>query len=103
MTKTTSNEKIQAALELLNTAAAEQQAELQDMIGDGYDSLKELVVGLGNGAESAVHGLYSAGKDEIRATATEVDHHVHEKPWQYIGGGMAVGFAIGLFLMRCRK
>ena len=50
-----------------NAAAAEKQAELQDIIGNGYDSLKELVLDLGNGAEKSVHNLVSAGKKDIHS------------------------------------
>jgi len=103
MTKTYDKTKIHEALELLNAAAAEGQSDLQDMIGDRYNALKEFVGTLGTDVGREVSGAYKAGKAKVRAAASEVDTHVHANPWAYIGGSAALGLLIGVLIARGRK
>jgi len=103
MTKAYDRSKIQEALELLNAAAAEGQSDLQEMIGDRYDSLKEFVGTLGGDMHRQMSGAYKAGKAKVRAAACEVDNHVHENPWAYIGGSAALGLLVGFLIARSRK
>ena len=95
--------KIHEALELLNAAAVEEQSELQDMIGDRYNALKEFVGTLGTDMQREMSGAYRAGKAKVRAAASEVDTHVHANPWAYIGGSAALGLLIGVLIARGRK
>jgi ElaB/YqjD/DUF883 family membrane-anchored ribosome-binding protein len=103
MARTYDKTKIQEALELLNAAAAEEQSELQDMIGDRYNTLKEFVGTLGSGVQREVSGAYQAGKAKVCAAASEIDSHVHANPWAYIGGSAALGLLIGFLIARDRK
>ena len=95
--------KIHEALELLDAAAAEEQTELQDIIGNGYSSLKEFVGTLSSDVQREVSGAYGKGKAKARATANEVDSHVRENPWAYIAGTAALGLLIGFLVARGRK
>lgn len=95
--------KIHEALELLDAAAAEEQADLKAMVGDGYDSFKAFAANLGAGVRRDVSGAYNAGKDKVRAAAHQVDGHVHAHPWAYVGGGAALGLLIGLLIARSRR
>jgi ElaB/YqjD/DUF883 family membrane-anchored ribosome-binding protein len=103
MARTYDKTKIHEALELLNAAAAEERSELQDMICDRYDTLKEFVGTLGTDVQREVSGAYKAGKAKVRAAASEVDSHVHANPWAYIGGSAALGLLIGFLIARGRR
>lgn len=106
-TTTHSNEKIAEALKLLNEAASEKKAELAALISDKYDNLKEVVI---ETEHSAVHALEKAKKRAMEAAsdakdfglekAKAVDEHVHDKPWQYIGGFAIAGILLGYILGR---
>jgi ElaB/YqjD/DUF883 family membrane-anchored ribosome-binding protein len=102
MTKTYDKAKIHEALELLNAAAAEEQSELQSMIGDRYNDLKGFLGTLGTDMQRDVSGAYRAGKAKVRAAAGEVDSHVHANPWAYIGGTAALGLLVGFLIARGR-
>ncbi len=103
MASTYDKVKIHEALELLDAAAAEERADLADMIGDGYDTLKEFVGTLGTNVQREVRGAYKAGEARVRAAASEVDGHVHANPWAYIGGSAALGLLVGVLIARSRK
>jgi ElaB/YqjD/DUF883 family membrane-anchored ribosome-binding protein len=100
MTKTHSSEQIHEALTLLDSVAVAEQAKLQDMISDGYVSLKRFVQEAGNGAHQTVDGVLTTGKKTARSLTSGVNHHVHSNAWRYIGGGMVVGLAVGFLAMR---
>jgi ElaB/YqjD/DUF883 family membrane-anchored ribosome-binding protein len=103
MARTYDKGKLHEALELLNAAAAEEQSELREMIGERYDDLKEFVGALGTDVQRQVSGAYKAGKAKVCATASQVDEHVHANPWAYIGGSAALGLLIGFLMGRNRK
>jgi ElaB/YqjD/DUF883 family membrane-anchored ribosome-binding protein len=103
MTKTQDKSKIHEALELLNTAAAEEQSELREMIGGQYHNLKEFVATIAGDVQRGVSGVYNAGKSQVAATASVVDNHVRANRWAYIGGSVAVGLLVGFLLARGRK
>jgi ElaB/YqjD/DUF883 family membrane-anchored ribosome-binding protein len=103
MGKTFDKAKLHDALGLLNEAAAEEQSELQAMIGDRYNTLKEFVGQLGANVQREVSGAYKAGETKVCAAASEVDNHVHANPWAYIGGSAALGLLVGFLMARGRK
>jgi len=95
--------KIHEALELLDAAAADGHSDLRDIIGDGYESLRDFASSLGADAQREVMGVYRSGKTKVRAAAHQVDGHVHNNPWSYIGGAAAVGILIGVLIARSRR
>lgn len=103
MASTYDKVKIHEALELLDAAAAEERSDLRDMIGDGYDSLREFAGTLGSDVQREVSGAFKAGKAKVRAVAGDVDNHVHANPWAYIGGSAALGLLVGVLIARGRK
>ena len=106
-TPTHSNEKIAEALKLLNEAAQEKKSDMLGMLGDKYEALKQVIVdsektvgsafmrGEKRAAEAAMHA-----KDFGIKKAKEVDEHVHDNPWPYIGGAALVGILVGYILGR---
>ena len=95
--------KINEALELLNQAAKERLAELQDIVSDKYSTLRAAI---GGTAEKLRHGArvaFDQGKERVGDLASNVDTNVHRNPWPYLGG-TALGFLIlGFSLGRVRK
>ena len=106
-TQTHSNEKIAEALKLLNEAAQEKKSDMTGMIADKYEALKQVIVdsersvghAFRRGEKRAVDAAVQAKDFGVRK-ATEVDEHVHENPWAYIGGAAVVGILVGYILGR---
>jgi ElaB/YqjD/DUF883 family membrane-anchored ribosome-binding protein len=102
-----SNEKIAEALKLLNEAAQEKKSEVASMLTDKYETLKQVVVdseksmghAFARGERRAVEAALQAKEFGIKK-AKEVDEHVHDNPWPYIGGAALVGVLLGYILGR---
>lgn len=106
-TATHSNEKIADALKLLNEAAQEKKSDVASMISDKYESLKQIILDSEKSAEHAfVRGQKRVTDAAVQAKdfgvkkAKEVDEHVHDNPWPYIGGAALVGILFGYILGR---
>jgi len=106
-TATHSNEKIAEALKLLNEAAQEKKSDMAGMIADKYEALKQVVMDSGKsmghafmrGEKRTVEAAMQA-KDFSVKKAKEVNEHVHDNPWPYIGGAALVGILFGYILGR---
>lgn len=106
-TATHSNEKIAEALKLLNEAAQEKKSDVTSMIADKYESLKQAIV---DSEKSVGHAFMRGERRAVEAAmqakdfgvkkAKEVDEHVHDNPWPYIGGAAIVGILVGYILGR---
>ena len=104
---THSNEKIAEALKLLNEAAQEKKSEVASMLTDKYETLKQVIVdseksmghAFGRGERRAVEAAMQAKEFGLKK-AKEVDEHVHDNPWPYIGGAALVGVLLGYVLGR---
>jgi ElaB/YqjD/DUF883 family membrane-anchored ribosome-binding protein len=97
------DKRINEALELLNELAKEKAAELQDMIGERYGSLKSALGAAGEKGESQASDAIDRGKEKATELVSKVDENVRKNPWPYIGG-TALGFLIlGFFLGKPRK
>ena len=114
MEHTTSNESIAEALKLLEHAATQKKDELKNVLSDKYTNLRDLIVesdggikkSLGHTKDHAVEAVQhakDAGIAKAREVAQTVDKSVHENPWPYIGGAVAVGALLGFILGRSRK
>lgn len=98
-------DKIQEALELLNSAAQEKRDEIYEILGDKYEHLKEVVgTTMQNGHEIVGHakkkvtkGLH-AEERKLRQTAASLDKKIHKDPWMFLGGVALGSLAMGLFL-----
>lgn len=106
-TATHSNEKIAEALKLLNEAAQEKRSDVTGMIADKYEALKQAIA---DSEKSVGHAFMRGEKRTVEAAlqakefgikkAKEVDEHVHDNPWPYIGGAALVGILVGYILGR---
>ncbi len=100
--------KIQDALQLLEDSAKESSDDMQSLLTERYKDMESAVEKL-FGATPAE--LFDEAKDQVKAatkrarkvaerTISSVDENVHENPWAYIGGGVAVGAVLGFLLGR---
>jgi ElaB/YqjD/DUF883 family membrane-anchored ribosome-binding protein len=110
----TSSENIADALKLLDHAAAQKKDELKNVLADKYTNLRDLIVENDSSlkktfgitrdhALEAIHHAKDVSVAKAREVAQNVDKSVHENPWPYIGGALAVGALTGFLLGRSRK
>ena len=106
MENNNSTRKFEEALQLLNEAAREKKEEIQNLIGDKYSQLREVI------EESATKGRKNFrrakneaeewlddGGESLREVASDLDERVHDNPWGYLGGvamgALLLGFILG--------
>jgi len=104
---THSNEKIAEALKLLNEAAQEKKSDVATMLTGKYETLKQVVL---DSEKSVSHAFMRGERRAVEAAmqvkdfsvkkAKQVDDHVHDYPWPYIGGAALVGLLVGYMLGR---
>ena len=101
-----SNKKFEEALQLLNEAAREKKEEIQDLLGDKYAHIRDVVrdAALKNQKQftryrKLTEDALEEGTEKLKDIASDVDERVHENPWPYIGGvaigALLLGFILG--------
>ena len=102
-TTMTSSDKINEALRLLDEAARDKKHEFRSLLGDQYHHLRDAVVE----KEQSLLNLAARAKDEglekAKQAADDVDKHVHQHPWPYIGGVAVTALLVGYIMGRNRK
>jgi ElaB/YqjD/DUF883 family membrane-anchored ribosome-binding protein len=83
---------LEDALLLLNRAAKEETKELQEMIHEKYDAVREMF------GEKIAQGTETAKK-----TMENVDKKVRANPWPYLATAAMGAFLLGLFLRKGRE
>jgi ElaB/YqjD/DUF883 family membrane-anchored ribosome-binding protein len=110
----TSNESIAEALSLLEEAAKQKKDELKGVMANKYASLKGLVLETESSLVKSItdagrHAVDTAthardvGVEKAREVACDVDKHVHQNPWPYVGGAAAISLLLGYLLGRNRN
>lgn len=102
-TTTTGNEKIAEALRLLDEAAKDKKHELQSLMTNQYSHLKGAVVEAGLGLGSMATRVRDESVEKAKQAASDVDKHVHDHPWPYIGGVAITALLVGYIMGRNRK
>jgi len=108
------NESIEAALKLLEEAAAQKKDELKAVMADKFTSLRSLIMEddnnimkvLSDTKKRAVEATLHAkeiGLEKAHEIASDVDKRVHQNPWPYIAGSAGVGLLLGYILGRGSK
>jgi ElaB/YqjD/DUF883 family membrane-anchored ribosome-binding protein len=106
---TTSKTKITDALKVLDEAAKEKKEEIQNIVSDKYNHIKDALFGANakysldsvkEGAAKAAHQAREAGEEKVKEIATQVDQNVHSNPWPYIGGVAVGALLLGYILGR---
>ncbi|NLB59873.1 MAG: DUF883 domain-containing protein [Lentisphaerae bacterium] len=106
-----SSEKITEALKLLEEAARDKKVELsrlmsnkyahlKDVVADAEHDIKESLVIAKKRAADALAKATDIGEKRAKELAEELDEHVHENPWPYIGGVALAALLIGYILGR---
>ncbi len=98
-------DKIHDALELLNEAAKEKKDELYGIIGEKYESLKDLLTEqaengkafMGNSKKRIAKALHEE-EERLIHKAKEMDKKIHRNPWPYVGAAAVGALVVGLFI-----
>lgn len=99
----TNRSKLNEALELLNEAAREKKAELQDMLSDKYSHIKEAVGIEARKAQNVAHEVIAESERKIKEATAKVDSNVRKDPWPYLAGTAALALLIGYLMGSKRK
>src|SRR3989338_4535106 len=90
--RTHRHDKIQEALELLNEAAKEKSEELQELVGEKYDDIKQVLLDkAGNGraflsqTQKKLAKTLREEEEKVLSKAKEIDKKAHRNPWPFIG------------------
>jgi ElaB/YqjD/DUF883 family membrane-anchored ribosome-binding protein len=102
-TTITSTEKINEALRLLDEAARDKKHELRDLMGDQYHHLRDAVVEKEQNLRNLAARAKDEGLEKAKQAADDVDKHVHQHPWPYIGGVAVTALLVGYIMGRNRK
>lgn len=95
-----SNEKLSAALKLLDEAAKMKKEELTSVMGDQYSSLKEVF--LSKEAQVAEHVQHAADscREKTRQYTQSIEQDIQNKPWHYVAGAALGALLIGIHIGR---
>ncbi len=104
-----SNEKISEALKMLDDAAKSKKKEVQDLLRDKYQNIKDAITGFDSkeriesikqSAANAAAKARELSEDRVKEIAKKTDQNVHDNPWPYIGGAAFCSLLIGYILGR---
>jgi ElaB/YqjD/DUF883 family membrane-anchored ribosome-binding protein len=96
-------QRIDEALELLDTAARDKRAELSAALENKYTDLASVVRSVSNQVKDRATQKIVAGKQKVVEVATCIDRSVHENSWTYIAGAAGAAMLFGFFLGRSRR
>ena len=108
---TQAKNEIYAALVLLEEAAKDTAVELwtvikdqfpnlQQMLLDNVDHVRESVDSIGDRARAKANQIRQAGQKKVRDAVSQVDGEVHHHPWYYIGSAAVSFLLLGFILGR---
>lgn len=108
--ETNSNRKFEEALQLLNEAAREKKEEIQGLLGDKYEHIKDAIQEITTDQRKNLRRVrrlaedaLEEGGEKIREAASELDEELRENPWPYIGGVALGALVLGFLLGSSRK
>lgn len=102
----TSTKKFEEALQLLNEAAKEKKEEIQHLLGDKYNDIRQIIEQQASKQKQHLKRVQRVagdwideGEERVREVVSDLDENVHENPWPYIGGvavgALLLGFILG--------
>ena len=104
----TSQKKFEDAIELLNQAAKDKKGEIEGLLGDKYDSIREAIeeaISKNKSQFNRVKKLVESTIDESQTRINQkkgmLEKEVRSKPWKYLGGTAAGALLLG-FIMGSR-
>lgn len=100
-----SSNKFEEALHLLNEAAREKKEEIQNLLNNRYTDIRDVVQDAAKKGRKSYRRVQEDAEDwlgeggeSIREAASELDDHVRENPWAYLGGVAVAALFLGLLI-----
>lgn len=98
--KEVTQEKLAADLKAVVTSAEELLKVTADQAGEGYANARRKAEHTLRAAKEQLADLEHDAVDKAKHAARATDEYVHDKPWQAIGIGAAVGMIVGMLIRR---
>ncbi len=98
--KEVTQEKLAADLKAVVTSAEELLKVTADQAGEGYANARRKAEHTLRSAKEQLADLEHDAVHKAKRVARATDEYVHDKPWQAIGVGAAVGMLIGMLIRR---
>lgn len=100
-----SNKKFEEALQLLNEAARDKKTEIQNLLGNKYQHIRETIqeAAADRAADfkrmrKQAQEAFEEGSERAKEVAADLDREVRKNPWPYIGGAAAGALLLGYIL-----
>ena len=101
-----STKKFEDALHLLNEAARDKKGEIQNLIGDKYSEIRDLIQDASAKGRREIRRVKQTAEDilgdsgdNLKRAAQEFEDNVRENPLPYLGGiavgALLLGFILG--------
>ncbi len=98
--KESTHDKLAADLKAVVTSAEELLKVTTDQAGEGYANARKKVERTLRVAKEELGDLEDTAITQAKHAAKVTDRYVHDKPWQSIGIGAAVGVIVGMLIGR---
>jgi ElaB/YqjD/DUF883 family membrane-anchored ribosome-binding protein len=98
--KEVTQEKLAADLKAVVTSAEELLKVTADQAGEGYANARKKAEHTLRAAKDQLADLEHDAVNRAKYAAKATDEFVHDKPWQAIGIGAAVGMVVGMLIRR---
>ena len=101
----TSQKKFEDAIDLLNQAAKDKKGEIENLLGDKYDSIREAIEEAVsknkthfNRVKKLVESSIDQGQSQLKQKKGQIDKEVRDNPWKYLGGTAAGALLLGFIM-----
>ena len=102
----TNSKKFKEALQLLNEAASDKKTEIENLLGDKYDNIREAIEEAVsknkshfNRVRKLVESSIDEGQGRLKQKTDEINKEISGNPWKYLGGtalgALMLGFIMG--------
>ena len=107
--KNQSQQKFEEAIQLLNEAALEKKKEIESLLGDKYENVREKIEEAVSKNQDQFHRMrklvedsIEEGQGQLEKKKKQVNSEVRKNPWKYLGGTALGALLLGM-MMGSRK